>query len=104
MNTIAVDDLVNLDPKLESPEYVRISLAAAIVLGVQPGRFYRDVRLTCINLLLAYNDGCHANCAYCGLARGRPGGYDEKSFIRVAWPMLSTEDLIERMAKYSADV
>lgn len=89
---------------MESPEYVRTSLAAAIVLGAKAGRFYRDVCLRCINLLLTYPDGCHANCAYCGLARGRPGGYRGKSFIRVDWPTLPTEEVIERMIRYSADV
>ncbi|MBI4300569.1 MAG: radical SAM protein [Chloroflexi bacterium] len=87
-----------------SPDYVRTSLAAAMVLGLAPGRFYRDVRLHCINLLLTYPDGCRANCAYCGLARARPGSYDDKSFIRVDWPTLSTDLVVERMARYRSDV
>ena len=34
-----------------SPEYVRLSLAAAMTLGFAEGRFYRNARLGCINLL-----------------------------------------------------
>ena len=58
----------------ESPEYVRLSLAADMSLGFRRGRFWRDARMTCVNLLLAYEDGCKANCAYCGLARERVAG------------------------------
>ena len=39
----------------ESPEYVRISFAAAITLRFMPGKFFRDAKLYCLNLLLAYN-------------------------------------------------
>jgi len=52
----------------ESPDYVRISLAAAITLGFYPGRFFRDAKLYTLNLLLTYNDGCLGKCAYCGLS------------------------------------
>ncbi len=89
---------------LESPEYLRTSLAAAMVLGLERGTFYRDVKLHCINLLLTYADGCHANCAYCGLARGRAGDFEQKSFIRVDWPTLPTSQLIDRMVTRSEEV
>lgn len=89
---------------VSSPEYLRLSLAAAMVLGAQPGRFYRDVQLRCINLLLVYPDGCRANCAYCGLARTRPGHYQERSFIRVDWPTLSTEEILHRLGRYQHDI
>ncbi|MEE9201799.1 MAG: radical SAM protein, partial [Dehalococcoidia bacterium] len=82
----------------ESPEHLQTSLAAAMTLGLRPGRFYRDVRLPCINLLLSYPDGCRANCTFCGLARCRPGETAGKSFIRVEWPLLPTEMLLERIA------
>ena len=72
-----------LTMKKESPEYLRTSTAAAITLGFIPGRFYRDAKLYCINLLLTYEDGCRGACAYCGLARNRKEG---DSFIRVGWP------------------
>ena len=52
-----------------SPDQVRLSLAAALTLGLAEGRFYRNARLGCINLLLTYPGGCKANCAFCGLAR-----------------------------------
>jgi biotin synthase len=82
---------------LESPEYLRMSLAAAMTLGLKQGLFYRGAKLYCINLLLTYNNGCAARCAYCGLSKKRPGEYDEKSFIRVTWPTYSLVDIIERI-------
>jgi biotin synthase len=51
-----------------------------------------------MNLLLNYEDGCRSDCGYCGLARTRPGTYQDKSFIRVEWPLVRTDDLVERMA------
>lgn len=81
--------------KKESPEYLRMSLAAAMTLGFKPGLFYRNARLYCINLLLTYNEGCAARCAYCGLSNSRPGTYNNKSFIRVTWPQYSLDEIIE---------
>jgi biotin synthase len=81
-----------------SPEYVRISMASAIALRLRSGRFARDFKLGGINLLLNYEEGCRSDCAYCGLARTRPGSYEGKSFIRVEWPLVRTDDLVERLA------
>ncbi len=36
----------------ESPSYVRTSLAAAMTMSQIPGKFYRDAKLYCINILL----------------------------------------------------
>ncbi|MCX7995732.1 MAG: radical SAM protein [candidate division WOR-3 bacterium] len=83
--------------KKESPEYVRISLAAAMVLGFKNGLFYRNARSPCINILLTYENGCAGNCAYCGLSLKRPGSYPEKSFIRVEWNSYPLEEVIEKM-------
>lgn len=80
-----------------SPEYLRMSLAAAMTLGFEPGLFYRNARLHCINLLLTYPSGCGARCAYCGLSGKRCGAYNEKSFIRVRWPMYPLAEIIERI-------
>lgn len=88
--------------RFESPEWVRISMASAIVLRFRSGRFSREFPFGGINLLLQYEDGCRSDCAYCGLARTRPGTYTEKSFIRVDWPLVSTDDLVERMARYES--
>lgn len=85
--------------RFESPDWVRISMASAIVLRFRPGRFSRDFPFGGINLLLQYEDGCRSDCAYCGLARTRPGTYTEKSFIRVEWPLVPTDELVERMAR-----
>lgn len=83
----------------ESPDYIRLSQAAAMTLDLLDGSFYRDAKLHCINILLTYTQGCSANCAYCGLSKVRPGEYEEKSFIRVSWPIHSTDDVALRIAK-----
>ncbi|MHA2015753.1 MAG: radical SAM protein, partial [Candidatus Thorarchaeota archaeon] len=53
-------DALGVELGKESPEYVRTSLAAAMTIGKVPGRFYRDAKLYCINILLTYDEGCHA--------------------------------------------
>ena len=83
----------------ESPEYLRMSLAAAMTLGFKPGLFYRNAKLYCINLLLTYEKGCAARCAYCGLSKKREGAYSEKSFIRVTWPTYALEEIIQRISE-----
>jgi len=83
---------------LESPESLRMSLAAAMTLGFKPGIFFRNARLYCINLLLTYRSGCAARCAYCGLSTKRPGSYSEKSFIRVTWPTYPLNEIVERIS------
>lgn len=83
----------------ESPDYIRLSQAAAMTLDLLDGSFYRDAKLYCINILLTYSQGCSANCAYCGLSKVRPGEYEEKSFIRVSWPIHSTDDVAGRIAQ-----
>lgn len=80
----------------KSPESLRISLAAAMSLGLRGGNFYRDASLHCLNLLVTYPDGCHANCSYCGLSRRSIGEYSERSFIRVDWPAHPTKEIIAR--------
>ncbi|MCK4177282.1 radical SAM protein [Aciditerrimonas ferrireducens] len=84
----------------ESPTWVRVSGASAIALRLRSGRFGRSFAFGGINLLLTYDDGCRSDCAYCGLARTRPGTYDEKSFIRVEWPLVATDELVARMAAH----
>ncbi|MCP4226229.1 MAG: radical SAM protein, partial [Actinomycetia bacterium] len=84
----------------ESPEWVRISTASAIALRFRSGRFNRQFDFGGINLLLNYANGCRSDCSYCGLARTRPGTYEDKSFIRVDWPLVSTDELVARMAKH----
>ncbi len=82
---------------MESPEYVQTSLAAAITLGFVPGRFRREAKLTGLNLLLTYEDGCLGRCSYCGLTRGREVPSSEmRTFIRVKWPTYSLEEIIAR--------
>ncbi len=86
-------------PEMQSPDYVQISTAAAITLGLVPGVMHRDVCTHCLNILLAYPDGCRANCSYCGLARHREETRDfaDRNFIRVDWPTVSCQDLIDRI-------
>jgi biotin synthase len=88
--------------KKVSPDYVRISAASAMALRLQPGRFSREFDFGGINILLNYENGCLSDCSYCGLARTRPGAYEEKSFIRVDWPLVETDRLISRMAEYES--
>ncbi|MFQ6077632.1 MAG: radical SAM protein [Thermodesulfobacteriota bacterium] len=83
--------------KRESPKYIRLSLAAALTLGFKNGSFYRNAKLSCINLLLTYANGCVGNCAYCGLSGKRPGSFHEKSFIRVEWPVEKFEEVLDRI-------
>lgn len=82
---------------MNSPEFLRISLAAAMELGFVQGFFYRGARLHCVNLLLTYDHGCAANCAFCGLSRERTGLYPDKKFIRVDWPTKPTARIIDRL-------
>ncbi|RMD94471.1 MAG: radical SAM protein [Calditrichaeota bacterium] len=83
-----------------SPEYVRLSGASAMALRFRSGRFSRQFEFGGINLLLNYEEGCYSDCAYCGLARTRPGKYEEKSFIRVDWPLVETDQVVDRLVKY----
>ncbi len=83
-----------------SPEWVRISMASAYALRFRSGRFTRDFDFGGINLLLNYDEGCLSDCGYCGLARTRPGTYEDKSFIRVDWELVNTNELIDRMVTY----
>ena len=84
-----------------SPDYVRISMAAAIELGLKPGRIH-GCHCTCINLLQNYPEGCFANCSYCGLARERPGVPEENTFIRVDWPLYPTDLVAEKIGQKEA--
>jgi biotin synthase-related radical SAM superfamily protein len=89
---------------VESPRYVRLSLAAAMTLGFARGWFYRNARLGCVNLLLTYDSGCKAHCAFCGLAdekgRRKTGG----SFIRVPWRAYPVDAVIEALESAPAYV
>ncbi|MCF8130229.1 MAG: radical SAM protein [Deltaproteobacteria bacterium] len=79
----------------QSPDYAKLSHATAISLGLMHNRMYRGAVNRCVNLLVHYPEGCSANCAYCGLAKKRPGTYREKSFIHVDWPLFSIDDIID---------
>jgi biotin synthase len=90
-----------LAPHMKSPEYVQLSTAAAITLGIMGGRMYGCECTHCLNLLLTYPEGCRANCAYCGLARHREADrdYADRNFIRVDWPAVPMADIIDIIAK-----
>ena len=89
-----------LTPNMRSPEYVQMSTAAAITLGIMKGNMYRCGCTRCLNLLLTYPEGCRANCAYCGLARHREAerDYADRNFIRVDWPAVPMEELVNIVA------
>ncbi len=80
----------------ESPQYVQTSLAGAICLGLEKGRFMPQSRCKCLNLLLTYNGGCGASCSYCGLARNRQEN-TKKTFIRVKWPTYALAEIMDQV-------
>ena len=90
-----------LTPHMRSPEYVQLSTAAAMTLGIMPGRMHRCDCTRCLNLLLTYPEGCRANCAYCGLARHREAerDYADRNFIRVDWPAVPMEQIVDIVAR-----
>ena len=108
---------------MNSPEYIKMSLAAAMSLGFESGSFKDPVRLTGLNLLLTYDEGCLGKCAYCGIAGRRQDTVNYKSgesageitdtgksavdngnshirssakktFIRVKWPVYRLDDVL----------
>lgn len=89
-----------MDKKVNSPNYVQTSTAAAMTLKLFPGTFHRGARLNALNLLLTYDDGCKAKCSYCGLSKSREIDPENKTFIRVDWPTFSVEEIIERTKKH----
>jgi biotin synthase len=66
---------------------------------MRSGRFGREFDFGGINLLLNYDEGCLSDCGYCGLARTRQVNYGDQ-FIRVAWPLVTTDELVGRMAEH----
>ena len=90
-----------LTPNMRSPEYVQMSTAAALTLGIMSGKMYRCECTRCLNLLLTYPEGCRANCAYCGLARHREAerDYADRNFIRVDWPAVPLDMAIDIVAR-----
>ena len=89
-----------LTPAMRSPDYVQMSTAAAITLGVMKGLMHRTSCTRCLNLLLTYPEGCRANCAYCGLARHREAtrNYADRNFIRVDWPAVPYDQVLDIVA------
>ncbi len=90
-----------LAPHMRSPAYVQLSTAAAMTLGIMPGRMHRCQCTRCLNLLLTYPEGCRANCAYCGLARHREADrdYADRNFIRVDWPAVPVQQILDIIAR-----
>ncbi len=90
-----------LTPHMRSPEYVQMSTAAALTLGIMPGKMHRCACTRCLNLLLSYPEGCRANCAYCGLARHREAerDYADRNFIRVDWPAVPMAQIVDIVAR-----
>jgi biotin synthase len=90
-----------LTPNMRSPEYVQMSTAAALTLGIMSGKMHRCECTRCLNLLLTYPEGCRTNCAYCGLARHREAerDYADRNFIRVDWPAVPLDRTIDIVAR-----
>lgn len=84
--------------------YIRTSVAGAMMLRLMGGRFYRDAYPHCLNLLLSYEDGCYGKCAYCGLSHSRSGNFEEKTFIRVDWPLYPFKEILNRILRYESKI
>lgn len=81
----------------DSPNYVMTSLAGAMALGLEKGRFAREeVELKGLNVLMTYKENCAANCSYCGVSRERRVSREDTTFIRVKWPVYHVDELIEK--------
>ena len=80
----------------ESPEFVKTSMAGAMCMGLASGRFHRNARCGCLNLLLTYRDGCRASCSFCGLAGNRRADTPD-TFIRVKWPTYRMSEVLSRL-------
>lgn len=81
----------------ESPNFVMTSLAGAISLGMEKGKFAREETvLRGLNVLMTYQENCVANCSYCGVSRERRVSREETTFIRVKWPIYHVDELIEK--------
>ncbi len=94
------DPVPEHDGPANSPAQVQTSLAGAVTLGMERGRFSGNVHLRGLNLLLLYESGCRARCTYCGLAKDRPEVSEKArnhTFIRVRWPTYGTEDILARV-------
>ena len=116
---------------MNSPEYIQTSLAAAMSLGFESGSFKYPVRLTGLNLLLTYDEGCLGKCAYCGIAGSRKDTVNYKSgesageitdtgksavdngnsrirsrtkktFIRVKWPVYRLDDVLDALKTHES--
>lgn len=82
-----------------SPEFVRISIAAALTLGLQSGGVLpRNIGCTCIDLLLTYPVGCGADCAYCGMAKSAGKRADEAT-IELSWPLYRADEVFARIVE-----
>jgi biotin synthase len=88
---------------VSSPDWVRLSFGADMVLGFSPGVFLHNALNTTINLLQYYPDGCKANCAYCGQAREVAQGPECKTLIRVEWPLRRLDDVIKKIKERQGD-
>lgn len=89
---------------VSSPDWVRLSFGADIVLGFSPGVFFNNVLNTTINLLQYYPDGCKANCSYCGQAREVAQGPECKTLIRGEWPLRPLDEVIKRIKDRQGDI
>jgi biotin synthase len=84
--------------EMESPDVVQTSLAGAMALGLERGSFHRNAYPGSLNLLMTYQNGCLANCSYCGLARDRQAAPQQDTFIRVKWPVYELSKIIDILA------
>ncbi|MDR3589219.1 MAG: radical SAM protein [Negativicutes bacterium] len=88
---------------MESPDFLQTSLAGAMALGLERGSFYRNAYPGSLNLLMTYQDGCRANCSYCGLAQKRCAAPENTTFIRVKWPVYELSRIMDILVQPPPD-
>ena len=86
-----------------SPDWVRISTASAMALRFRSGSLQPRLRLRrhqpVVELRRAAVGPTARTAASPALG---PGDYEDKSFIRVDWPLVGTDELVDRMARYES--
>jgi biotin synthase-related radical SAM superfamily protein len=73
------------------PEYVRVSIGSAIILGLLKGSL--DAKPTTVYLLMCRNQKCLANCGFCPQSRNSKGRSDRLS--RITWPKFSIANVVD---------
>jgi biotin synthase-related radical SAM superfamily protein len=80
------------------PRQIRVSLGAAIVLGLLEGKL--DAAPTTAYLMTYRTGKCTANCLFCPQARTSQANSELLS--RVSWPVFATKQVVQKIGSASA--